>query len=88
MGLDPSTKLAKVREAMAADDWELAIKLASKLGSLGKYQAPIDRAKDFLNNPRMYRQLGFDQAEVMAAGKAALKKKFSNSWKAVKKARP
>lgn len=84
MSLDPTTKLAKVREAMAVGDWEQAIKLASNLRSLGKYQQAIDRAMDFLNNPNFYRQLGFDREEVMAAGIAALKQKFSKSWEAVR----
>ncbi len=88
MSLDPSTKLARVREAMASGDWELAIRLASKLRSLGKHQQAIDRAKDYLNNPSMYQQLGYDWEEVMAAGVAALKDKFSKSWDAVKDTKP
>ena len=88
MTLDPTTKLAKVRDAMAADQWEDAIRLASKLRSLGKYQTAIDRAKDYLNNPEFYRQLGFKREDVMAAWVAALKEKFSKSWAAVKNKKP
>jgi hypothetical protein len=83
MALDPTTKLARVRQAMAAEDWELAIALASKLRSLGKHQMEIDRAKDFLNHPAMYEQLGYKRTEVIEAAIAALKNKFSKSWAAV-----
>jgi hypothetical protein len=83
MALDPTTKLARVREAMAAGDWEVAISLASKLRSLGKYQKDIDRAKDFLNHPAMYEQLGYNRTEVIEAAIAALKSKFSKSWAAI-----
>ncbi len=84
MALDPKTKLAGVRQAMAAGDWEQAIKLASKLRSLGKHQKEIDRAKDLLNHPTMYEQLGYDREEVIAAAVAALKDKFSKSWEAAR----
>ena len=83
MALDPTTKLAGVRAAMAAGNWEQAIVLASKLRSLGKYQEPIDRAKDFLNHPAMYEQLGYSRAEVIEVAITALKQKFSKSWAAV-----
>jgi hypothetical protein len=83
MVLEPTTKLAGVRRAMAAGDWEQAIKLASKLRSLGRHQKAIDRAKDFLNNPTTYEQLGYDRTQVIDAAIAALKDKFSKSWEAV-----
>ena len=85
MALVPTTKLAKVREAMASGEWELAIKLASKLRSLGKYQAEIDRAKDFLNNPDLYQQMGYDRESVVNSAVASLKKKFSRSWEEIQK---
>ena len=83
MSLDPTTKLAKVREAMADDDWELAIRLAAKLRSLGKYQKAIDRASDFLNHPTVYEQMGYDREKTIEEAVAALKEKFSRSWEAV-----
>lgn len=83
MPLDPDTKLAQVRIAMAEDDWERAIILAAKLRSLGKYQKPIDRAADFLNHPALYEQMGYDRNKTIEEAVAALKEKFSRSWKAV-----
>ena len=88
MALDPTTKLAGVREAMASGDWERAIALASKLRSLGKYQRQIDRAQDFINNPRMYEQMGYDRQRVIDEAVAAIKEKFSKSWQAVQGASP
>lgn len=83
MALDSTTKLAGVREAMAAGEWERAIILVAKLRSLGKYQKPIDRAQDFINNPRMYEQMGYDRQQVIDDAIAAIKQKFSKSWEAV-----
>ncbi len=83
MSLDPDTKLAQVRNAMAEDDWERAIILAAKLRSLGKYQKPIDRAADFLNHPALYEQMGYDRNKTIEEAVAALKEKFSRSWEAV-----
>lgn len=83
MSLDPNTKLAQVRNAMAEDDWERAIILAAKLRSLGKYQKPIDRAADFLNHPALYEQMGYDRSKTIEEAVAALKEKFSRSWEAV-----
>ena len=73
MALDSNTKLAAVREAMARDDWERAIKLAAKLRSLGKYQKEIDRANDYLNHPKIYAQMGYERAEIVEAAIAALR---------------
>jgi hypothetical protein len=84
MALDPTTKLAGVREAMAAGDWERAITLVSKLRSLGKYQRQIDRAQDFINNPRMYEQMGYNRQHVIDEAIAAIKQKFSKSWEEVR----
>ncbi len=84
MPFDPNTKLAKVREAMINKDWELAIRLAAKLRSLGKHGKAIRRAKDALNNPVLYTELGYDVIAVKSDGIAALKDRFSRSWEAVK----
>lgn len=88
MALDPTTKLAGVRTAMAEGDWETAIKLASKLRALGKYQAQIDRARNFLNNPKIYEQMGYKKQDVIDAAVTALKQKFSKSWEEVQSSTP
>ena len=65
MPFDPDTKLAKVREAMAKNDWPLAIKHAAKFPSLGEYEVAIRRANDALSNPEFYAQLGYDPEELV-----------------------
>ncbi len=87
MSFDPTTKLAKVREAMANGDWDLAIKTAAKFPSLGEYEKVIRRGRDALNNPRLYRQLGFDLSAIKHEAIAALKQKYSRSWEQVRKIR-
>lgn len=87
MPFDPTTKLAKVRVAMADGHWDLAIKMAAKFPSLGEYEKAIRRGRDALNNPELYRQLGFDLTVIRNEAIAALKEKYSRSWREVKKAR-
>jgi hypothetical protein len=84
MALDSNSKLARVREAMMADDWEHAIQLAARFPALGDQSSDIRRANDAMNNPRLYEQLGHDLLEVRRKGIAALKKRFSKSWENVK----
>jgi hypothetical protein len=84
MALDSNSKLAQVREAMSRADWQLAIRLASKFPTLGKHKEAIRRANDFLNNPGLYTELGYDLTAVMQAGIDALKDRFSRSWEAIK----
>ena len=89
MALDPTTKLATIRIAMAEGDWERAIVLAAKLRSLGKrYQKQIDRANDYLNNPRFYDQMGYNRDVIFDEAIAALKEKFSKSWESVQSPPP
>lgn len=84
---DPKSKLAKVREAMANEDWELAIRLAAKFPSLGEHEAAIHRAKDAASNAHLYAQLGYDLAAIRQQGIEALKERFSRSWDAVERGR-
>lgn len=74
------TKLAEIRAAMAADDWETALQIAARFQRLGPQKIAIKRAADILIRPDFYRQLGYDVDAVRADGIAALKKRFSKSW--------
>lgn len=74
--VEPPRKLDAVRAAMRADDWPLAIRLASKFPRLGDESAPIMRAQEALARPDFQRQLGRDPAELIAAGKAALIRRY------------
>lgn len=70
------TKLSKVLAAMDAGDWLRAFSIASKFGDLGKQKAEIMRAQSALNNPDFYRQLGKDAAEIVEAGRTAMRARF------------
>lgn len=69
---------------MAKADWDLAIRLAAKLRTLGEHAKAIRRAKDAINNPELYVQLGYDLDAVRKEGIAAIQDRFSRSWDAVK----
>jgi hypothetical protein len=84
MAFDPNTKTAAVRDAMARGDWDLAIRLAARLRTLGEHATAIRRAKDAINNPSLYAQLGYDLDAVRGEAIAAIKDRFSRSWDAVK----
>lgn len=83
MTLDPESKLARVREAMARRDWDRALKLAAQFHELGDEAIYIRRANDAINNPRLYEQIGHDLVRIRREGITALKKRFSKSWKNV-----
>jgi hypothetical protein len=78
------TKLARIRGAMAADDWDTALRLAARFQRLGGQAVAIRRAADVVLRPNFYRQLGYDPEQVHADGIAALKERFSKSWKRAK----
>jgi hypothetical protein len=80
-GLREDTKLAKIREAMRDDDWDTALRLASRFQRLGDHATAIRRAADMTVRPEFYRQLGYDVEAVKAAGIAAIKERFNLSWR-------
>lgn len=65
-------KLDTLLELMRAERWEDAIRFAAKFPRLGDEKAAITRAKDCLNNPRFYVELGVDVPKAIEAGKSAL----------------
>ena len=77
------TKLASIREAMAADDWEEALRIAARFQRLGEHGAAIRTARDALNNRRFYEQLGKDVDQLVEAGIVALKARYDKSWESV-----
>jgi hypothetical protein len=87
MPFDPKSKLAKVRQAMANGDWDLAIRTAAKFPSLGKHEKAILRGRDVLNNPVLYAQMKFNLEHVRNEAIAALKERYSHSWEAAAKAK-
>ena len=86
--MDPTTKLAKVRGAMAAGNWDLAIRLAARFRSLGEYSVAIRRGKEILDRPDFYRELGQNIEQIRNDAIDALKKKYSRSWEESQKRTP
>lgn len=68
----PVSKASKVRAAMAAGDWQEAIRIAARFPDLGEFKAVITRAHGCYTNPGFYQQLGFDCEAVKAEARAAM----------------
>ena len=81
------TKLARIREAMMADDWDSALKIAARFQRLGEHDDVIRRAANAVGNPSFYKQLGQDVDQLKATGIEALKKRFEKSWHSVQQAK-
>lgn len=75
--VSPDPKLAKVRVAMAANDWNEAIKLAARVTLFGKHAEAIQRGKEAIANPDFYRQLGRDPDKLRLDAIAALKERIA-----------
>lgn len=73
----PTPKIETLRALMASGDWPGAIRFAAKFPQLGSARDDILRAKDALNNPGFYRQLGRDPDALVSEGKAALCRSYS-----------
>jgi hypothetical protein len=74
------TKLALVRAAMEAGDWESAIQIAGQFHRLGEHADAIRSARDALNNRVFYQQMGKDVDALIEAAIEALKERYSASW--------
>jgi hypothetical protein len=61
---------------MRADDWPRAIALAAKFPRLGPDKTAIMRAHEALARPDFQRQLGRCPDALIAAGKAALVRRY------------
>ena len=81
------TKLEAVRAAMAREDWDTAILLVSRFQRLGSHSKVLRRGREAINNPHLCRQLGLDPKELRNEAIAALKERYSSSWKKLEKAR-
>ena len=69
---EPPTKLARLKAAMRAGDWALALRIAARFPKLGEHAATIQRGHEAYTNPRFYRQLSKDPEALKKAGKLAL----------------
>lgn len=71
--MEYQTALSKLQAHMAAGRWDKAISMAVRWGNLGAHKAAITRAQGARVNPGFYRQLGQDPAQLIEAGKKALR---------------
>lgn len=65
-------KIYTLRQLMDSGDWHAAIRSAAKFPRLGKDRDAILRAKDALNNPDFYRQIGKQPDELIREGAVCL----------------
>lgn len=68
----PATKLSRLKDAMRAEDWRTALRIAAYFPDLGEHKEAITRAWNALNRPSFYRQLGRDPEALVEDGKRAL----------------
>ncbi|MBJ9673357.1 hypothetical protein [Burkholderia gladioli] len=70
------TKISVVREHMAADRWQEAIRIAARFPQLGAERTAILDAHGAYTNPRFLVQLGKDVETLKQAGQRALVVKY------------
>jgi len=70
------TKLSKLKQCAASDDWAGALRIAAKFADLGEFKPVIVRAHECLVNPGFYRQLGRDPDAAVSEGIAALRTRY------------
>ena len=72
----PPTKIAVLKAAMQAGDWQRALRIAARFPRLGEHRAAILRGHEAYTNPRLYRQLGYDIENLKADGRRALIERY------------
>lgn len=74
----PATKLSAVKADMAAQRWGDALLKAAKFADLGDEKAHILKAREALLRPVFQRQIGRDPDALIAAGVAALQRRYGD----------
>jgi len=72
----PPTKLAQLKSAMRACNWEQALRMAARFPRLGKHRETIVRAHEAYTHPKFYAQLGYDPEKLIAEGRRALIERY------------
>jgi hypothetical protein len=80
------TKLERIRQAMREENWDEALRLASRFQRLGAHAKAIQRAASAMTNPATYKELGYDHAAIRSEGIAAQKERYSKSWNEAREA--
>lgn len=73
---EPETKLSQLAAAAHKGDWQGALRIAARFQDLGDDRSDIKRAHEAHSNPDFYSQLGHNPAALIAAGIAALKRRY------------
>jgi hypothetical protein len=71
------TKLAQLKEAASAGNWQGAVLIAAKFADLGGEKAPILKAREAYLRPGFQRQLGKNPDELITAGIEALRRRYN-----------
>jgi hypothetical protein len=76
MAGNPRSKLAQLKAAMRAGDWQLALRIAARFEDLGVHKVAIVRAHEAHVHPHFYMQLGYDVEKLKAEGCRALRERY------------
>lgn len=71
-------KIELLREAMAADDWRLAVAIASRFPRLGAARDAVLGAREAFERPDFQRQIGREPVAMIESGKAALRVQYGH----------
>ena len=72
----PQTKISQLRALMQQENWRDALKMAASFQRLGAEKVAILRGWEACARPDFQRQLGRCPDSLIAAGVAALRKKY------------
>ncbi len=72
----PPVKLAQLKAAMRAGNWERALQIAARFRRLGAHRVAIVRAHEVYAHPQFYAQLGYDPEKLKAEGRRALVERY------------
>jgi hypothetical protein len=73
----PSTKLSRVRDALARGDERTALRIAAAFPELGDAREPIQRGWMAVSRPEFVRELGRVPAADVAAGVDAIRTRYA-----------
>ena len=74
--MQPKTKLSQLKAAYNTGDIKKALSIAARFPQLGKEKDAIKIAHECYTNPAFYKQLGYNTAECIEAGRKALVSKY------------
>lgn len=74
------TKLSKLIDFMADDDWDRALSLAATFPRLGEHKDDILTADAAIKHSRFYVQIGRDVADLRQRGIAALRARYAKPY--------